>query len=211
MATLNLQQAATGITSSQTGGSNDAGRTVTGGVVTLNPTPYISPGSHASADEWSVALQFTGVTIAQGTTLTSATLKWTAWETYSASPNVVKFHISAEAIDNPSALTTTNGDVGSTARPRTTATVAWDMSVMVQDTEYSLDITTVLQEIISRGGWTSGNAVTILVDTHADTTMNEWQNFWSYAGSAPKAPKLEFVYGAPAQTQMTGVILAITR
>ncbi len=211
MSTLNLQQAASGITSQQSGGANDIGRARTSGICTLNPTPYISPGSHATGDEWSTALQFTGVTIAQGVTLNSCYLKCTAWETYSASPNVVKFWVSAEAVDNSGALTTTNGDLGTTARPRSTATVAWDMSAMTQDVEYSVDITTVLQEIINRAGWVSGNTVNIILDTHADCTMNEWQNLWSYAGSAPKAPKLQFDYGAPAPTQMTGVILAVVR
>lgn len=211
MSTLNLQIAASGLTSEQSGGANDGGRAVTTGIVTLNPTPYIAPGSHASANEWTSALRFTGVTIPQGTTLTQVLLKCTAWETYSASPNVVKFWVSAEAADNSAALTSTNADLGTTARPRSTATVAWDMSVMNADQEYSVDITTVLQEIVNRGSFSSGNAVTIILDTHADCTMNEWQNLWSYAGSTTKAPKLEFTYGSPPPTQMTGVILAVIR
>lgn len=191
--------------------NNNSGRSVTTGGTFLNAnsdlvSSILSPGSHNSNDEYTAVARFTNVTIPQGTTITSATFYITAQATYDAGSNVVKYHVSGEAADTGLALSYTNPGrtvrsasppVGATARPRTTADAGpWTLTSVVADTEYSISVTGVVQELINRGGWVSGNAINIIMDTHADCTQGEWQDFYSYDGSSSKAPRLVIVYGS---------------
>ena len=195
MTTLNLQVGTGNDDSHQESIANDSGRAVTSsGVCVLTATTF-SPGSHSSGNEWTAAARFTGVTVANAATITTATFQLRCAGTYNASPNVVKFWVSAQAADNAGALTTTGGNLNTTARPRTTAvSAAWTQTSLTLDTWYSIDITTVIQEIVNRAGWASGNAIVVLVDTHADTTVSEWQDYYSYNGAAASAPKLDIDY-----------------
>lgn len=211
MAILNLQVASSAGDAHAGSINNDSGRTVTTGanINSLTDNP-LSPGSHGSNDEYTAAFRLTGVTIAQGTTINSASFKLTAQATYNAGANVVSFLVSAEASDNAPALTATGSgenlrsSTGTAPRPRTTAvSAAWNQTSVVVDTEYSIDVTSVIQEIINRAGWTSGNAIVILVDTNTTTTLGEWQDYYSYDGSTTKAAKLDIDYGAAATGQPT--------
>lgn len=210
MATLNLQVASSAGDVHAGSINNDSGRTVTSGgtILSLTDNP-ISPGSHGSNNEHSVACRFTSVTIAQGTTINSASFILTAQASYNAGANVVSYLVSAEASDNAPALSTgatTGASLRSddppgtpVARPRTTAvSAAWNQTSVVVDTEYSIDVTSVIQEIVNRAGWSSGNAIVILVDTNTTTTTGEWQDYYSYDGSTTKAAKLNIDYGSAA-------------
>lgn len=204
MAILNLQVASSAGDVHAGSINNDSGRNVTSGasILSLTDNP-ISPGSHGSNNEHTVAARFTGVTIAQGTTINSASFKMTAQATYNAGANTVSFLVSAHASDNAGALATST-NLQTSSRPRTTAvSAAWNQTSVVADTEYSIDVTSVIQEIINRAGWTSGNAIVILVDTNTTTTLGEWQDYYSYDGSTTKAAKLDIDYGAAATGQPT--------
>jgi hypothetical protein len=122
----------------------------------------------------------------------------TAQATYNASPNVVKYHVSAEDADNGTAFSTLPADnMHASTRARTTADAGpWTLTSVTGDTNYSRSVTSVVQEIVDRAGWVSGNALVIILDTHADTTQGEWQDFWSYDGSSSKAAYLEIEYSS---------------
>lgn len=205
MATLNLQVAVSGGDSDMQSIANDSGRNVTAsGAVSLTRT-ILSPGSHSSGDEWSVAARFIGVTIDQAATINSAAFQMRANASYSASPSVVKLWISAQAADNAGALGSSTGDLNVTARPRTTATAVIDVTTVIGGDWYSADVTSVIQEVVNRAGWANGNAIVILVDTHWDTDVGEWQDFDSYDGSSAGAPKLDIDYGG-ATTALVDMI-----
>jgi len=175
--------------------ANDSGRNVTNtSPVTLNPNP-VSPGSHGNGDEYTMAARFTtDAGITNGLTITSATYKMTAQGTYDAGANVIAFLVSAHAADNAGALATTNGDVNTTTRPRTTAVSSvWTQTSVVINTQYSIDVTTVVQELINRAGWVAGNSIVILVDTNSTTSQGEWQDYY---GTGANVPVLEIVYTA---------------
>ena len=206
MTTLNLQVASSAGDAHAGSINNDSGRNVTTGAninsLTNNP---LSPGSHGSNDEYTAAFRFTGVTVANAATINSATFKLTAQATYNAGANTVSFLVSAQAHDNaPAMVATGSGEnlrssTGTATRPRTTAvSAAWNQTSIVADTEYSIDVTGVVQEIVNRAGWASGNAILILVDTNTTTTLGEWQDYFSYDGSTTKAAKLDIDYGAAA-------------
>lgn len=197
MTTLNLQIGASAGDSNMTSITNDAGRVYTGSGLCATNETLLSPGSHGSNDEWWTGARFTSVTIPQGATINSASYIMTCGGTYNASPNVVAFLVAAHAADNSGALTATGGDLNNTTRPQTTAVSStWTQTSLTLDTEYSIDITSVVQEIVNRAGWVSGNALTVLVCVATTTTVGEWQDYFSYDGSTTKAPELSVDYTA---------------
>lgn len=169
---------------------------------------WLQPGSHGT--DATAAAWFDGVLVPKDATIDSATFTLRA-EGYNAGASVVKYWVSAQASDDAPALAYYANAGGSLAasgaasppgnRPRTTAVSdPWTQTNCVAATEYSCTITSVIQEIVSRAGWASGNAILILVDTHADTTVNEWQNYYSYDGNASYAPKLSITYSSGVTT-----------
>lgn len=174
--------------------TNDSGRVVTNStVVALNPNP-VSPGSHGANDEYSMGARFTtDAGITQGLTITSATYKMTVQTGYTAIGTGVSYLVSAHAADNAGALATTSGDLNTTARPRTTAVSAtWDQTTTATNTQYPIDVTSVVQELINRAGWVAGNSIVILVDTATGTQQGEWQDYYG----ATTLPVLDIVYTA---------------
>lgn len=195
MTTLNLQVGASGEDSHQQSIPNDAGRNVTGvGVCSLTDTK-LQAGSHSGGNEWSVAAAFT-LNVAQGETITTATFSMRGNASYNASPNVVKLYVSVQNSDAPAALSSSSADLNASARPRSTAAAVLDVSTVTGGTWYSWDITAPVQELVNRAAWAANNRCVVLIDTHEDTTVNEWQDFDAYDGSAAGAPKLDVTYTA---------------
>jgi len=182
--------------------ANDSGRNVTvSAIVALNPAP-VSPGSHGNGDEYSMAARFTtDSNITNGLTITSATFKLTATSTYNAGANVIAYLVSAHAADNAGVLVTTSGNLNTTARPRTTAVSGvWTQTSVTAATQYTIDVTSVVQELVNRGGWAAGNSIVILVDTDTTTSQGEWQDYDSTGGTAPV---LDIVYTAGGGSPQT--------
>lgn len=193
MTVLNLQVGASGSDSQQQSIPSDAGRNVTGaGSCSLTGTK-LEVGSHSAGDEWSAAARFTGATIPQGATINSATFQMRANASYNASPNVIKLYASAQDSDTAAALSSTDGDLNAAGRPRTTATAVLDVSSVTGGNWYSWDVTASVQELVDRATF-GETVVLILVDTHEDTTTNEWQDMDGYDGAAAGAPKLDVDY-----------------
>jgi hypothetical protein len=160
--------------------ANDSGRAPTGSGAGNITSTLLSPGSHGSNDEWSVGARFTGVSVANGATISSASFSMKAQATYS-SPGTISYLVSGHASDNSTAFTVSGGLLNTTNRPRTTAvSAAWDKTVTVSGTRYSIDVTSVVQELVNRAGWASGNAMSMLVDTNTTTTLGEWTDFYAW-------------------------------
>ncbi|MGY1620128.1 PKD domain-containing protein [Geodermatophilus sp. SYSU D00691] len=144
-----------------------------------------------------VGLRFTEVTVPRGATITRAYVQFQVDEATTAAANLT---IAGQAADNPPAFTTTAGDVS--GRPRTTASVGWTppswptVGARGQD-QQTANLTPVVQEIVSRSGWASGNAL-VLVLTGSGTRLAESAN-----GAPGGAPVLHIEYGGtgPANTQ----------
>jgi len=76
----------------------------------------------------------------------------------------------------------------------TTAGVHWDHKFhWSADTWYtSPDISSVIQEVISRPGWQSGNALAIFYSTQAESGKQRW--FGAYSSAGTHTPQLEIAY-----------------
>lgn len=113
------------------------------------------------------ALRFTGVTIAQGTVLTSAilTFRLTGGNSLDATNSVIT--ITGDDVDNSAALSSSHRP--SSGWTNTTATVTKN-GLSTTGIDYTVDITTIVQEIIDRAGWASGNSLSLKLEpTGSDT------------------------------------------
>ncbi len=116
---------------------------------------------NASNYQYGAGLYFPNVAIAQGTTIDSATLEVKCRTTYNGATCNTK--ISAQDADNPSDFTSDDAAAfDARYAARTTAIVSWVVGAQTVDNWYiSPDIKTVIQEIVNRPDWVSGNSIVI--------------------------------------------------
>ncbi|WP_324275665.1 hypothetical protein [Blastococcus brunescens] len=144
-----------------------------------------------------VGLRFTQVAIPPGATVTRAYVQFTADESTSTP---VPLTIHGQAADNPGTFTRTPVDVSD--RPRTTASAEWSPAAWSSGkrgtAQQTSDLTAVVQEIVSRPGWASGNALAVMI-TGTSSGNREAESFDTGARKAP-ALHVEWTTGADAQS-----------
>ncbi len=139
-----------------------------------------------SNGEQIVGLRYQNATIPQGATITRAYIQFTTDETQSetttlsiraeASDNAVRFRYQ---VDNLSSRSTTNAVLEWQNVP------AW---TFIHETQQTPDFPSVIQEVIDRPGWVSGNALVLLITGSGHRTAE------SYDGSSKLAPVLHIEY-----------------
>lgn len=160
--------------------------------------PLLEAGRwHAPANMVGSGIRFRNVTIPKAATILEASLTFTASATRADSG--IKTRVGAEQADNPADF---SGEDWASAWVRLNnhgTQVDWDgIGPWTQDVEYtSGDIKTVIQEIIDRAGWSSGNALVLSWDDFDHRTP--WvgittQRPYSYNVSNTKAAKLDVRY-----------------
>ncbi len=110
-----------------------------------------------------VGVRFNGVAIPQGAPITSAYVQFTADEVDTAPTSLT---IKGQAADNPPTFSTTAFDL--TTRPTTTAAANWSPGSWLAVGDAGLaqradNLTGIVQEIVNRPGWASGNSLVLLV------------------------------------------------
>jgi len=142
-----------------------------------------------------VGMRWTNVLIPNGATATiiNATIQFHVDSTDPDEPIVVRFK--GHDIDNAPAFTTTNFDI--TSRTNTTAFVDWDIPdwVSVSDegpAQLTPNLATIVQEIIDRPGWLSGNAMVIKITEWPNATGTNvgMRHAESRDGESASAPQL---------------------
>jgi hypothetical protein len=139
----------------------------------------------------SSGMRFQGVTVPKGATITTAYLKVRA--RFDVLMPTEGTTIYGQAAEDPITFST-SGDYD--GRARTTASVYWSLASppgppWVADIDYtSPEIKTIVQEIVNRAGWVSGNDMVMFFVPDGN------QDVWAYAydGSATYAPKLHIEY-----------------
>lgn len=133
-----------------------------------------------------VGLRFTGLAIPPGATITSAWIQFTADEAQSVNTSLA---ISAQASDTAPTFTTAVGNVS--ARPRTGAVTwspaPWTLNAAGAD-QRTPDLSALVQEVVSRPGWASGNALAFIVSGTGHRTAD------AYDGGSAVAPLLHVEY-----------------
>jgi hypothetical protein len=173
--------------------ANDA--TQTGTTVNLTSTTLDLSGA-----DW-VGQRFSNVTIPQGAYIISADVTFTA-----NNPNAGNFSTTlyGEAADNSTAFSTSSSNVSS--RARTSAAAAWSATGNwnVGDVENTSELKTVVQEIVNRAGWASGNSLSILVKK-----IRGNRRVHSYNGSPSQAPLLRVEYVVIARPVATRQLFVV--
>lgn len=149
-------------------GSDDAEETVSSGNIQLTSSDLdmvLDGTTHKSA-----ALRFTNVTIPKNATITGASIQFRADEAGSSAATLT---IAGEANDNPSTFTSAKFNLSS--RPRTAATVSWTPPAWTTVNQVGPDQRTpelipIVQELVNRSGWTSGNAMVFFINGPATGT-----------------------------------------
>ena len=191
--TINPAGGATPVTISKrvATGTDDAEQYQSGGTMYLNSTDLELVNDGTTIGNQTVGLRFTGMTIPKGAVITSAYIQFTADEKGKSATSLV---IAGQSADNPTTFTSALNNI--TSRTRTTATVSWapaSWSTIGQAAaaQKTPDIKAVVQEIVNRAGWVSGNSMVMIVTGTGKRTAE------AYEGSASQAPQLIVTYTMP--------------
>jgi hypothetical protein len=135
-----------------------------------------------------VGMRFNSLSIPQGATISNASIQFQTDETHSGITNLL---IEGQATEN--ALTFTNANANISTRDRTNAIIEWDPKswTIVGETgrnQQTPNIKSVIQEIIERPGWTSGNSLVIIISGSGQRAAE------SFNGDAGAAPVLHVEY-----------------
>jgi hypothetical protein len=166
-----------------------------------------------------VGMRWRNITIPQGATITSAYIEFTVDEVQTGTPANVTFY--GEAADNAVAFENVAYNISSAHYNNpTSASVAWNNIPgwdTVGQTKQSPDIKTIIQEIVDRGGWVSGNSL-VVVDRGGWVSGNSLvvlvtgsgrRTADSHDSSPTTAPLLHVVYEEGGGTAPTMSIMRV--
>ncbi len=138
-----------------------------------------------------LGIRFDNINIPQGAIITNAELVFQVDEDGSGTVNV---HIHGENIDNAPTFAYITNNI--TNRTKTSAETDWleVPNFDVGNSVRSPSVKTIVQEIVNRGGWASGNAMVFIISNSSGSLSdnNNRRIFESRDGS--KAPKLRISY-----------------
>lgn len=148
--------------------------TLNGATITLNAN-----------DRWA-GLLFDNITIDQGDTINTASITFPVSGGANDDPH---FDIYAEDTDDASTFTSSSNNIS--GRTPTTAKTTWNATGVGAGAVASPDIAAVIQEIIYRPGWASGNAIAILLDCLSTNSFR----FDTYDGSGTITLNIDYTAG----------------
>jgi hypothetical protein len=139
-----------------------------------------------------VGVRFGGVAIPAGATIVDAYIEFVA-DQKDSDPASLTFY--GEATDDAPPFEDDNSDIST--RSLTTASVIWsDIPpwTVVHEAHRTPDLSPIVQEIVNRRGWKSGNAMAFIISGTGSRTAE------AYDGEPVLAPKLVIRYQVPAPT-----------
>jgi hypothetical protein len=143
-------------------------------------------------------MRFTSVTIPQGATIDTAYI--TLICSVTTSSTTVNTDLTGEDIDDAA---TFSAIANYNARTRTTALVAWDsIPGWTGGTSYNTpSITSIIQEIVDRGGWASGQDMVVFwEDGGSSADANRYGASWDHTTYNPPALYVEYTSLVPEIT-----------
>ncbi|RTE51706.1 hypothetical protein EHW67_19910 [Arenibacter aquaticus] len=198
---VGMASAQTTITSQVSQGNDDAEEQLSNGSMDLGSSDLeltMDGGTNQL-----VGIRFQNINIPQGTTILSASIQFTTDETNSGSTSVT---IRGEDSDNANIFASSNYNIS--ARTLTTASVTWSNiptwnSVgQAGANQQTPDITSIVQEIVNRGGWSSGSAMAFIINGSGERTAE------AYNGDSSRSPVLTIVadFTPPPLTPLPTVV-----
>lgn len=156
---------------------------------------------------WYSGFLFSNVTIDQGETISAAKISFTAKSNFSMTAGIT-VAVYANAVDS-AANFTSDADVAS--RALSTATVNWSApntgtTDVAVDT---VDFASVVQEMVDRAGWASGNSIMILFRETAGTA-GESADYYFYEDSTTKCAEISITHTSSTAYSMDAAVGAFT-
>ncbi len=146
---------------------------------------YNGPGNQT------VGLRFTGVDVPKGAQITSA---WVRFQVDETTSDAASLSIRAQDVDDAPAFSMTTGDLSDRAVTGAQASwspAAWSVVGQSGPAQQTPDLSATLQEVVDRPGWSSGNALVLLLTGSGRRTAE------SYDADAAAAPLLHVEYSVP--------------
>lgn len=164
-------------------GDDDAEEDVSSGSMYMNSSD-LELGEDGSPQI--VGMRFRNITVPKGAKIVSAYIEFTTDEKDSGTTNLT---IKGEASDDASGFSSSDYELSS--RNKTSATVTWsdlDSWNSIDEEHKTPDLSSIVQEIVNRQGWSSGNDVALFIEGTGSRTAE------SYEGESYSAPRLVVTY-----------------
>ena len=169
--------------------ADDAEQSVSSGSVSLTGSD-LELGADGPTPQL-VGLRFAAAGVPPAATVVEAHVRFQVDE---VSTGAASLSIAGQAADDAAPFSATSDDLG--ARPRTAAAVAWSPpdwpSTGASDAaQRTPDLSTVVQEIVDRPGWSAGQSIALIVSGTGRRTAE------SFEGTAAGAALLQLTYALP--------------
>ncbi|MCB0614930.1 MAG: T9SS type A sorting domain-containing protein, partial [Phaeodactylibacter sp.] len=145
-----------------------------------------------------IGMRFNGLNIPQGAVITNAYIQFTVDETANDNPCLINIY--GQAADNAGTFLAASANISS--RPRTNAAASWSPQAWLSIGDAGVaqqtpDISSIIQEIVNRNGYTSASSIAIIMDGTGRRTAE------SFNGSPTQAPELcvSYLYAPGANRQ----------
>ncbi|MEJ5357745.1 MAG: PilC/PilY family type IV pilus protein [Desulfobacterales bacterium] len=155
------------------------------GIVKLTDTTLDIGGSYRK-----LGLRFTNIQVPRNAGIIRAYIEFT---TAAVDAGDTVFTIEAQAADNPSEFTALPWNIH--VRPTYTQTIGWQMNYAwstVDQVHQTADIKDLVQKLVNRSGWSSGNAMVFILTGNSSVLRRAF----SWDADPNKAPKLRIEYTA---------------
>ncbi|WP_152558891.1 hypothetical protein [Endozoicomonas numazuensis] len=147
-----------------------------------------------------IGLRFNNIPLNQGATILEAFLEFTASDNSSNNETVT---IHGEDIDNSPAFTSDSSSI--TGRTKTSNSTSWVIDSNWQSNRLyrSTDVKDIVQEIVSRSGWSVGNQMSFILNSAGSPTSG--RKVYSFNGSQGNAPRLYIRVGNSGYNDSTQI------
>jgi len=176
-------------------GEDDSEEKVASGSIDLTSSDLEITEEGGPDDNQLVGMRFNDIAIPQGAIITSAYVQFQVDETDVPGDNRpgTRF-LRGEAVDNAATFTDAAFDISS--RPTTSAEASWDWPEWLTEDEegpdqQTSDISAVIQEIVDRLGWASGNSLVLIITGSGENAAE------SFDGEADAAALLHIEFAQP--------------
>lgn len=157
---------------------------------------YVGKDGYVSDNFDYLGIVFPSVTVPQGATILSSYLGLSSVSTFGPGNRLTKIYF--EDADDSSPFTSSEDDCADfLSRTKTSAAIDWDITSGITQSRYywSPNISSVVQEVVDRGSWSSGNNMTVL---HYDDGSQNYQTFRAYDDGSGYEPILNITYASAA-------------
>lgn len=141
---------------------------------------YFEVGEQSGTDTLG-GVRFTGVTIDQGTTITSATLTGVVYgNSAGGSSKSLQLDVFGDDVDNAPAWSASSHPGSGFTETTASASQTLGSGTRDQGDSVAWTITSIIQELVDRGGWSNGNAVRFKIERNSGSPTYNEIRFYDY-------------------------------